>query len=99
MIKARSRKVLAVFGENARGRIRAGAIALLAIPIHLYRYLLSPMLPPACRFQPTCSCYALEALTVHGPRKGSVLALRRLLRCHPVAALGGSCGYDPVPPR
>jgi uncharacterized protein len=84
-----------------RGRtgIRAAATAILAAPIHAYRYLVSPLLPPACRFQPTCSCYALEALAAHGPLKGSALALRRLARCHPIAALGGASGYDPVPPR
>lgn len=51
------------------------------------------MLPPSCRFTPTCSAYALEALQRHGPFKGSYLTIRRLLRCHP---WGGS-GYDPVP--
>jgi putative membrane protein insertion efficiency factor len=75
------------------------AVRLLAAPIHAYRCALSPMLPPSCRFQPTCSCYALEALSAHGPLTGSWLALRRLARCHPLAALGGSSGYDPVPGR
>ena len=75
------------------------AVALLSAPIHAYRYLLSPMLPPSCRFAPTCSAYALEALAVHGPLRGSWLALRRLSRCHPIAFLGGSSGVDHVPPR
>lgn len=63
-------------------------------PIHAYRWLLSPVLGPCCRYAPSCSEYALEALAVHGVLRGSWLALRRLLRCHP---WGGS-GYDPVPP-
>ena len=65
------------------------------IPVVMYRKLISPMLPPCCRFTPTCSAYALEALRVHGAWYGSILTLRRLLRCHP---WGGS-GYDPVPPK
>ena len=63
-------------------------------PIRVYKYCISPLLPPACRFYPTCSDYAREAIMVHGVFRGGVLALRRLARCHP---LGGS-GYDPVPP-
>jgi putative membrane protein insertion efficiency factor len=77
--------------------VRRIAAALLAAPIHLYRYLLSPLMPAACRFQPTCSTYALEALHEHGPVKGLALAIRRLARCHPVRWLGGSSGFDPVP--
>ena len=83
--------------ERLRGLPRKIAVGLMAAPIHLYRYALSPLLPPACRFHPSCSCYALEALKVHGPIKGSWLALRRLSRCHPIEALGGGSGYDPVP--
>lgn len=66
---------------------------LLILPIHFYRHAISPMLPPVCRFTPTCSQYAIEALKKHGPIKGLYLAIRRILRCHP---WGGS-GYDPVP--
>jgi putative membrane protein insertion efficiency factor len=73
------------------------AVALLAAPIHVYRWLLSPLMPPSCRFQPSCSAYALEALKEHGPAKGLALALRRLARCHPIAWLGGGSGFDPVP--
>ncbi|MDR2353674.1 MAG: membrane protein insertion efficiency factor YidD [Deltaproteobacteria bacterium] len=62
--------------------------------IRLYQRFISPLLPPACRFQPTCSAYALEALRVHGFWKGSYLAMRRLMRCHPFHP----GGYDPVPP-
>jgi len=56
------------------------------------------MLPPACRYEPTCSRYAIEAIQVHGPLKGFWLALKRILRCHPIHWLGGSEGFDPVPP-
>lgn len=66
---------------------------LLIIPIRLYQLIISPMLPPSCRFTPTCSQYAIEALRKHGAIKGSWLAIKRILRCHP---WGGS-GYDPVP--
>jgi len=74
------------------------AVAVLSAPIVVYRRLLSPFLPPSCRFSPTCSAYALEALHTHGPAKGAVLAVRRVLRCHPISWLGGSSGFDPVPP-
>lgn len=59
-----------------------------------YRLLLSPWLGSACRFTPTCSAYALEALRGHGARRGLGLTARRLLRCHP----GCAGGHDPVPP-
>ena len=61
--------------------------------VRLYRVALSPWLGLNCRFQPTCSSYAIEALQVHGALKGSWLAAKRIGRCHP---WGGS-GYDPVP--
>lgn len=60
-----------------------------------YRNLLSPMLGPRCRYLPSCSAYAVEAITVHGAAKGSALAAARVCRCHPWAA----GGLDPVPPR
>jgi putative membrane protein insertion efficiency factor len=72
---------------------------LLRQPVHFYRFALSPLLPPSCRYQPTCSAYALEALQTHGALKGGYLALRRILRCHPIKFLGGGSGFDPVPPR
>lgn len=66
---------------------------LLILPIRLYQRAISPLLPPSCRFTPTCSQYAAEAITRHGPVKGVWLAIKRIARCHP---WGGS-GYDPVP--
>jgi putative membrane protein insertion efficiency factor len=66
---------------------------LLVAPIRLYQLAISPLLPKSCRFEPTCSHYAVEALRRHGPFKGSWLAARRILRCHP----WGGHGPDPVP--
>jgi putative membrane protein insertion efficiency factor len=66
---------------------------LLLVPIRFYQLVISPLTPPSCRFTPTCSEYARQAILKHGPFKGLYLAIRRLLRCHP---WGGS-GYDPVP--
>lgn len=60
--------------------------------IQAYRLVLSPILPPACRFYPSCSLYSLEAIRRYGAFRGSVMALRRLLRCHP----WHPGGYDPV---
>ena len=67
---------------------------LFVLPIRFNQLFISPVLPPACRFYPSCSAYALEAIMTHGVLRGGWLALRRLARCHP---WGGS-GYDPVPP-
>ncbi|EEK15664.1 conserved hypothetical protein YidD [Capnocytophaga gingivalis ATCC 33624] len=61
--------------------------------VRFYQVAISPLKPPTCRFSPTCSTYALEALKKYGLLKGGRLALRRIMRCHP---WGGS-GYDPVP--
>ncbi|MCM1348965.1 MAG: membrane protein insertion efficiency factor YidD [Firmicutes bacterium] len=66
---------------------------LLIFPIRFYQMCISPMLPAVCRFTPTCSQYAIEAIERHGAVKGLWLAVRRIMRCHP---WGGS-GYDPVP--
>jgi hypothetical protein len=68
-------------------------IWLLSVPIWLYRYGVSPFLIPRCRFMPSCSDYAIEALARHGPLGGIWLTLRRMARCHP----WGGFGYDPVP--
>lgn len=73
------------------------AVAVLSAPVHAYRLLLSPLLPPGCRYTPSCSAYALEALKVHGPVRGLWLAICRIGRCHPVSWLGGGQGLDPVP--
>ena len=66
---------------------------LLVILIRGYRRLISPLFPPSCRFQPTCSQYAIEAIERFGTLKGSWLAVKRILRCHPFHP----GGYDPVP--
>jgi uncharacterized protein len=67
--------------------------SVLKFFIHAYRYAVSPLLGPRCRFYPSCSAYALEAIDRHGAAYGSWLALRRLLRCHPLHP----GGLDPVP--
>lgn len=66
---------------------------ILLVPIKAYQYLISPLKPPSCRYHPTCSEYSIEALKKYGPFKGLLLAVKRILRCHP---WGGS-GHDPVP--
>lgn len=66
---------------------------ILALPVRAYRLIFSPWVGFNCRYQPTCSAYALEALEKHGAFKGAWLAARRVGRCHPL----GSDGYDPVP--
>lgn len=75
--------------------IRRTLVFLLSCSVWFYRACISPLTPPSCRFTPTCSAYALEALRVHGPVRGLWLSIRRICRCHP---WGGS-GYDPVPPK
>jgi putative membrane protein insertion efficiency factor len=85
--------------DRARGRLdgvflkKALAIPLI-LTVRLYQVTLRPLMGGHCRFVPSCSEYAVEALTTHGPLRGSWLTLRRILRCHP---FGGS-GFDPVPP-
>lgn len=70
------------------GRILIGVI-------RFYQLAISPLTPPSCRYTPTCSSYAREAIEVHGAARGGWLAVRRILRCHP----WGGQGYDPVPER
>lgn len=67
----------------------------LTAAIRVYRRFISPLFRPHCRFHPTCSAYALEAITVHGAARGTLLAIRRIARCHPWNA----GGLDPVPER
>ena len=70
-------------------------IYLLIIPIKVYRLILSPLLGPSCRYQPTCSSYALEALEKHGLIRGVWLTTKRLIKCNP----WGGHGFDPVPKK
>ena len=70
----------------------AAGLPLLAL-IRVYQYAISPLLGPRCRFAPTCSAYAYEAVRQHGPLRGGWLAVKRVARCHP----WGGAGYDPVP--
>ena len=65
----------------------------LIVPIKLYQILLSPLIGPSCRFTPTCSNYAIEAINKHGPFKGFWLAIKRISKCHP----WGDSRHDPVP--
>ena len=64
--------------------------------IKIYKFLISPLLGPSCRYMPTCSEYSIEALKTFGFIKGSFLSLKRVLSCHPIKILGGSEGFDPV---
>ncbi len=66
---------------------------LLLLIVRFYRSCISPLLPPSCRYYPTCSAYAMEAIERYGARRGGWMALRRILRCHPFHR----GGYDPVP--
>ncbi|MBX2857125.1 MAG: membrane protein insertion efficiency factor YidD [Cellvibrionaceae bacterium] len=67
----------------------------LLLPIKFYRYFISPLLGPRCRFEPSCSRFAEQAITEHGVVTGTWLTVKRLSRCHP----WGGCGYDPVPTK
>jgi len=69
------------------------AVYLLCVPIRVYKRVISPFLPAACRFYPSCSQYAYQALRKHGAIKGFYLAFGRILRCNPL----NKGGYDPVP--
>jgi len=73
--------------------LKLAASFILALPVHLYRYFISPFLPPSCRHVPSCSQYMLDALKMHGPFAGLAMGINRILRCRP----GGTHGYDPVP--
>ena len=70
-------------------------IAPFVFLVRLYQYLISPLLPSACRYSPTCSHYTIEALKTHGLLKGGWLSLKRIASCHP----WGGEGFDPVPKK
>jgi putative membrane protein insertion efficiency factor len=71
------------------------AESVIILPIWLYRMVISPLTGANCRFEPSCSRYAIEAIRLHGPLKGGYLATIRIMRCHPF----GNSGFDPVPAR
>ncbi|NMB64737.1 MAG: membrane protein insertion efficiency factor YidD [Spirochaetes bacterium] len=73
--------------------MKINMVTIPVVLIKLYKLVISPVLPNACRFYPTCSQYAIEALTRHGLFKGGFLSIKRILRCHPFC----DGGYDPVP--
>ena len=76
-------------------RITFSAAGILLIPILFYKKCISPLFPPCCRFTPTCSTYAVEAIMTHGAWRGLWLTVKRIVRCNP----WGGHGYDPVPPK
>lgn len=76
-----------------KGKLTAARV--VQVPIRVYRKYISPLKPATCRFYPTCSAYAMEAINVHGALKGSWLAAKRIARCHPF----NPGGIDLVPPR
>ena len=81
--------------RNSTGRTATVPARLLMVPITGYRRFVSPLLPPRCRFAPSCSEYALTAVAEHGAARGLWLAVKRIARCHPF----NPGGYDPVPDR
>ena len=70
---------------------------IIILVIKFYKYFISPMLGNRCRFMPTCSEYFIEALRTHGLKKGSILGIKRIAKCHPFKILGGNHGIDLVP--
>jgi len=78
-----------------KGSLWEGVGSFLLLLIRLYQWLLSPLLLPCCRFHPSCSHFAFNAIQTYGPKRGVVLALGRLLRCHPFAR----GGFDPLPEK
>ncbi|MEK9683990.1 MAG: membrane protein insertion efficiency factor YidD [Rhodospirillaceae bacterium] len=67
----------------------------LVVSIKFYQWIVSPIIPTNCRFAPSCSHYALDAIATHGPIRGLILSIKRILRCHP----WGDSGFDPVPEK
>lgn len=79
--------------EKPKTWLRNALIFIVLLPVYIYRYSISPLIPPRCRYTPTCSAYTIEAIKKHGIIKGGWLSIKRISSCHP---WGGS-GYDPVP--
>ncbi|GAB7089034.1 membrane protein insertion efficiency factor YidD [Marinifilum fragile] len=79
--------------KNILNLLKQAILFIMILPIKFYQYFISPLTPSACRYTPTCSSYAIQALKKHGPFKGSYLAIKRILSCHP----WGGHGHDPVP--
>ncbi|MFT7298914.1 MAG: putative membrane protein insertion efficiency factor [Sphingobacteriales bacterium] len=75
--------------------IKKAFSGLLILLVKIYQYVLSPILPNACRYSPTCSAYMIQAINIHGPLKGTWLGIKRFSSCHP----WGGHGHDPVPPK
>ncbi len=71
--------------------------SFIIIIIKFYKYFISPLFPPSCRYQPTCSQYFIDSLKLNGSIKGLILGIKRILKCHPIKLLGGGSGYDPAP--
>ena len=65
--------------------------------VKFYKYFISPYVPSNCRYIPTCSDYFIDSLKMNGPFKGTLLGIRRILKCHPIKFLGGGSGFDPAP--
>lgn len=80
--------------ERVKKPVKRWLGKVVILPIRGYQLFISPMLGPRCRFHPSCSQYAIEAVQTHGALKGLWLAVKRVLRCHPL----NPGGYDPVPP-
>lgn len=92
---SRAATLVARAAKTLFGLVMKALAWLLVLPILFYQHFITPYTPPSCRFTPTCSEYGRQALLKHGPIKGLLLTLWRILRCNP---WGGS-GYDPVPPK
>lgn len=79
--------------SNHSGQRQSWVITVVLLPVRFYRFFISPLLGPRCRFEPSCSHYAEQAIVEHGIVRGAVLSLKRLSKCHP----WHQGGYDPVP--
>ncbi len=83
----------AIFAKAMEKKYREIVIDIALLPVHFYRYVISPITPASCRHVPTCSQYSIEAVKRFGLLKGGAMAAERISRCHP----WGTSGYDPVP--